>query len=111
MLAAYNSEHPGERDLLVRIGIAQGEVVLDRHGRPFIGAALNLAARVMNLADGGQAFATAIVASAAPEASVSVASLGDYELKNIAKPVEVFEVLWAEGQQPRPPGTTLLEPG
>jgi class 3 adenylate cyclase len=83
--------------------------VLDRHGRPFIGAALNLAARVMNLADGGQAFATAIVASASPEAGVTVASLGDYELKNIAKPVEVFEVLWAEGQQPRPPGTVLPE--
>jgi class 3 adenylate cyclase len=110
MLAAYNTEHPGERDLLVRIGIAQGEVVLDRHGRPFIGAALNLAARVMNLADGGQAFATAIVGSAAPEAGVTVASLGDYELKNIAKPVEVFEVLWTEGQQPRPPGVALPEP-
>ncbi len=110
MLGGYNAEHPGGRDLLVRIGIAQGEVVLDRHGRPFIGAALNLAARVMNLADGGQAFATAVVASAAPESNVSVASLGDYELKNIAKPVEVFEVLWAEGQQPRPPGTTPLEP-
>ncbi len=109
MLAGYNTEHPGERDLLVRIGIAQGEVVLDRHGRPFIGAALNLAARVMNLADGGQAFATAIVSSAAPEAGVSVASLGDYELKNIAKPVEVVEVLWAEGQEPRPPGTALPE--
>jgi class 3 adenylate cyclase len=105
MLAAYNTEHHGERDLLVRIGIAQGEVVLDRHGRPFIGAALNLAARVMNLADGGQAFATAIVASAAGEAGVKTASLGDYELKNIAKPVEVFEVLWAEGQTPRAPGT------
>ncbi len=109
MLAAYNVEHAAERDLLVRIGIAQGEVVLDRHGRPFIGAALNLAARVMNLADGGQAFATAIVASAAAESGVPVASLGDYELKNIAKPVEVFEVLWAEGQQPRPPGAYLAE--
>ncbi len=111
MLSAYNAEHHGERDLLVRIGIAQGEVVLDRHGRPFIGAALNLAARVMNLADGGQAFSTAIVASAAPEAGVTVASLGDFELKNIAKPVEVVEILWAEGQQPRPPGTVLPSAG
>ncbi len=110
MLAAYNADHAGERDLLVRIGIAQGEVVLDRHGRPFIGAALNLAARVMNLADGGQSFATAIVASAANEAGVQVASLGDYELKNISKPVEVFEVLWAEGQQPRLPGAPTTEP-
>ncbi len=111
MLSAYNAEHGSERDLLVRIGIAQGEVVLDRHGRPFIGAALNLAARVMNLADGGQAFSTAVVASAADEAGVAVASLGDYELKNIAKPVEVFEVLWADGQQPRPPGAVLGEAG
>jgi class 3 adenylate cyclase len=103
ILTKYNEDHPQERELLVRIGVAQGEVVLDKHGRPFIGAGLNLSARVMNLADGGQAFVTSVIASAAPEAKVKVASLGDYELKNIQKPVEVFEVLWAEGQEPRPP--------
>jgi class 3 adenylate cyclase len=99
-LATYNSTHPDERDMLVRIGIAQGEVVLDKGGRPFIGAALNMAARVMNLADGGQTFCTGYIASSAREANVETASHGTFELKNIAKPIEVFEVLWYDGQEP-----------
>ena len=61
VLAEHNRNHPYERDMTVRIGIAYGEVVLDRGGRPFIGNALNVAARIMNLADGGQAFTTATV--------------------------------------------------
>ena len=73
------------------MGIAAGEVVLDKGGRPFIGAGLNLAARVMNLADGGQIFATAGVGDAAAAVSVPIASFGEFELKNIARPVEIVE--------------------
>lgn len=101
-LDAQNETHPSERQMTVRIGVAEGEVVLDNGGRPFIGAALNTAARVMNLADGGQAFATAAVVQAGGSA-VTTTLLGEFELKNIAKPVSVFEVLWAPGQQPGDP--------
>ncbi|MDZ4170009.1 MAG: adenylate/guanylate cyclase domain-containing protein [Coriobacteriia bacterium] len=94
-LDAHNASHPGEREMTVRIGVADGEVVLDKGGRPFIGAALNLAARVMNLADGGQAYATAEVASKAAGA-VDTRPLGEFELKNIAKPVQVSEILWRQ---------------
>ena len=81
-------------------------------GRPFIGAALNLAARVMNLADGGQVFATASRRLGGTRIrSEHRESLGDFELKNIAKPVEVVEVLWAEGQEPLdPPESSIAEP-
>jgi len=103
-LDTYNSSHPGERDMTVRVGIAQGEVVLDKGGRPFIGAALNLAARVMNLADGGQSFAAADVIREAA-APVPTHSHGDFELKNIAQPVEVVEILWGEDQVPVDPRT------
>jgi class 3 adenylate cyclase len=102
-LTDSNAAHPNEREMWVRIGIASGEVVLDKSGRPFIGGALNLAARVMDLADGGQAFATAAVAAAAPDARVRTFSFGEFQLKNIARPEEVFELLWAEGQEPREP--------
>ncbi len=104
-LAEHNAEHPGEREIWVRMGLASGEVVLDNGGRPFIGAALNLAARVMNLADGGQVFATGLVAAEAPQAGLVSRSFGDFELKNIAEPIEVAEILWAEGQVPRDPRT------
>lgn len=103
-LENYNSVHSSERDIIVRIGMAQGEVVLDKGGRPFIGNALNLAARVMNLGDGGQILSTADVAEASgPPKGSSLASHGPFELKNIAEPIEVIEILWAEGQAPLSP--------
>ena len=102
-LIDHNTGHPGEREIWVRIGVASGEVVLDNGGRPFIGAALNLAARVMNLADGGQIFATGEVAQAAKDAGLTAHSFGAVELKNISQPVEIVEILWGEGQQPHDP--------
>ena len=80
-----------------------GDVILDRGGCPFIGDALNLAARVMSLADGGQVFAARDVVDAAAELPSPVVSHGEFALKNIARPVNVDEVLWDEGQQPRRP--------
>ena len=89
-------------ELLVRIGIADGEVVLDKGGRPFLGAALNLAARVMDLADGGRIMTTAAVASALGEIpSATLYRHGEFKLKNIAEPLGVFEVLWRDGLEPQ----------
>ena len=102
-LAARNQAHPDEREVSVRIGLASGEVVHDRGGRPFIGAALNLAARAMNLADGGQIFVTEGIATASERNGVRLHSFGKFDLKNIAGPVEILEVLWAAGQQARDP--------
>jgi len=107
-LDEHNRTHPGGREMVVRIGVARGEVVLDKGGRPFIGAALNLAARVMNLADGGQAFATADVTHKAGK-GFAVHSHGAFELKNIASPVEVVELLWHEEQTAREPRNTDSE--
>ncbi len=97
-LTAFAEEHELPATVAVRIGIARGEVVLDRGGRPFLGAALNLAARVMDLADGGRVLA---------EKSVWAASgyerchdHGAFRLKNIRRPVDVVEILWAEGMEP-----------
>lgn len=88
----------GASPVSIRIGIAQGEVVLDKSGRPFIGAALNLAARVMDLADGGRIMAEASVALSGDPTTLH--DHGVYQLKNIAEPVHVYEVLWAEGMTP-----------
>jgi len=102
VLAAHNQKHQYEHEMTVRCGIAYGEVVLDRGGRPFIGNALNVAARIMNLADGGQAFTTASVVGRAG-LDVSTHSHGTFDLKNIDKPVEVIELIWHEGQVPIDP--------
>jgi class 3 adenylate cyclase len=114
-LVAYNASHADERAIWVRIGLASGEVVLDKGGRPFIGAGLNLAARVMNLADGGQVFSTSDVAQAAGGVAVRSFSFGEFELKNIARPVEIVEILWDGPDQqpcdPRDTGTALYDAG
>lgn len=102
-LKEHNANHAGERDMVIRIGIADGEIVLDKGGRPFIGNALNLAARVMNLGDGGQIFTTKPVADAAKTPDIVRHRHGAVELKNIAKPVEAIEILWAQGQKPTKP--------
>ncbi len=102
-LQQHNRDHPDERDISVRVGIAAGDVVLDTGGRPFIGQALNLAARVMNLADGGCIMVTREVADGARGVKTRLHSHGDFSLKNIAEPVEVIEVLWNDEQPPRAP--------
>ncbi len=106
-LQRYNAAHPREREILIRIGVADGEVVLDKGGRPFIGAALNLAARVMSLGDGGQVLVTRDIAAKTKDRSIKTASHGEFELKNIANPVEVVEVLWGDGQVPCDPRVLL----
>jgi class 3 adenylate cyclase len=105
VLAKHNAEHVRERDISIRVGIASGEVVLDKGGRPFIGNAVNLSARVMSLGDGGQVLATRDIASSAKTETLDLVSHGEFELKNIAHPVEVIEVLWREGQSPCDPRT------
>ncbi|MDH4140347.1 MAG: adenylate/guanylate cyclase domain-containing protein, partial [Coriobacteriia bacterium] len=102
-LEEYNAAHASERKIVIRVGVATGEVVLDKGGRPFIGNALNLAARVMNLGDGGQVFTTRQVIDDANAPGILAHSHGEFELKNIAEPIQVMEVLWREGQQPSIP--------
>lgn len=102
-LADYNASRPGEESVLIRVGIATGEVVLDKGGKPFLGDALNLAARVMSLADGGQVFTTRDDAARSGDLPFGSVEHGEFRLKNIAAPVRIVEVLWAEGQVPHTP--------
>lgn len=102
-LAAYNSRRQGESPVLIRAGAATGEVVLDKGGKPFLGDALNLAARIMSLADGGQVFTSRTVLERAGSDTHAAVSHGTFRLKNIAEPVEVVEILWATDQTARAP--------
>lgn len=99
-LEGYTGSDRSPHELSVRIGIASGEVVLDQAGCPFLGGALNLAARVMDLADGGRVMMTGAVAAAggAPE---RLHAHGEFKLKNIAEAVPVIELLWRDGMLPQ----------
>jgi class 3 adenylate cyclase len=102
-LEEYNTSRPGEEALLIRAGVASGEVVLDNGGKPFLGDALNLAARVMGLADGGQVFTTKVDAEAAGAVPFGIADHGEFRLKNIASPTGIVEVFWSADQKGHPP--------
>jgi class 3 adenylate cyclase len=103
VLAEYNSHRTADEPVEIRAGVAIGEIVIDKGGKPFLGDALNVAARIMSLADGGQVFTSRTVIARAGEPPYGSVSHGPFTLKNIAKPVEIMEVLWGEGQEARPP--------
>ena len=73
-----------------RAGLHHGRAL--QRGDDFIGASVNLTARVAGQAHGGQVLATSEVADAARRLGVTVVDLGCFELRNIAEPVELFEL-------------------
>jgi adenylate cyclase len=81
----------------VRIGIHAGPVV-ETEGR-YVGAALNVAARVTALARAGQILCTEPVTERAREMlDVQFRSLGPARLRHISEPVQLFEVVVASGE-------------
>ncbi|MRS12923.1 MAG: adenylate/guanylate cyclase domain-containing protein [Actinobacteria bacterium] len=100
-LEGYTGSDRSPHELSVRVGIASGEVVLDNTGSPFLGAALNLAARVMDLADGGRVMTTGQVAGGSGLTPAFIHAHGEFKLKNIAEPVPVVEILWKDGMSPQ----------
>lgn len=84
---------------MVRIGLHAGRVV-ERDGE-YVGAALNVAARVTAHARPGQILATETVAAAAralPE--ITLCRLGDVKFKNVAGPLPVFELVCRPEETP-----------
>lgn len=100
-LASYNLSAPAGQKIMVRIGIAHGEVVVDRAGRPFIGEAINRAARIMQLADGGEVCVSSDIAEAADLSGLATEARGTHELRNISEPVEVSAILVGSAPAPR----------
>jgi adenylate cyclase len=80
---------PGAEDLpAVRVGLAAGEV-LNRDG-DYYGSVVNLAARLVTLAQPGQILASEAAAAAAPVGAV--VPVGPVEVKGFADPVPVFRL-------------------
>ena len=73
-----------------RAGLHHGKAI-ERDG-DYVGASVNLTARVAGQAHGGQLLATTEVAGAARRLGVTVVDLGCFELRNIAEPVELFQL-------------------
>jgi predicted ATPase/class 3 adenylate cyclase len=97
MCAVFTSPHPAvdaavaaqrALELPVRMGIATGEAQL--RGDDYLGTVLNRTARVMAAGHGGQILLDG--ATAGLLSAVELAELGTRRLRDIARPVELFQV-------------------
>ena len=90
-------------ELPVRMGLATGEAEL--RGGDYFGAVLNRAARVMAAGHGGQVLLDGTTAGLC--SSIDLMALGPRRLRDIAKPVEMFQVLAVGLRSEFPPLQTL----
>ena len=92
-LALAREPWPADAVIRVRIGLHTGEVI-ERHG-DYFGSAVNRAARLMALAHGGQAVASAatsdVVADTLPP-EVKLVDLGEHLLRDLSRREHVFQV-------------------
>ncbi|MBT3341577.1 MAG: adenylate/guanylate cyclase domain-containing protein, partial [Gemmatimonadetes bacterium] len=113
-LAVRNEGLPEERQLHVRIGIHAGDVVFTDDpagGRDVLGDGVNVASRVEAQASGGEVFVSHDVFSITYDrVPFGYRDVGVRDLKNISRPIHIYELLWdparqseADAQPPRSP--------
>jgi adenylate cyclase len=87
-----NDALPVRRRMQFRMGINLGDVVSDQEGDVF-GDGVNVAARIEPLAEpGGVAMSDAVARAVAGKASVDLTDTGEHELRNIQRPVRIWQV-------------------
>jgi class 3 adenylate cyclase len=91
-LGDQNADLPDERRMEFRIGINLGDVVLEK-GRLY-GDGVNIAARVEGLAEaGGVCISGSVYDQIENRLSLRYEYLGEKSVKNISKPVRVYQVI------------------
>jgi class 3 adenylate cyclase len=82
---------PAERRLMFRIGIHQGDIVVEDND--IFGNGVNIAARLESIADpGGICISGRVQEDAVGRIDLDFEDIGEQELKNISRPVRVFRV-------------------
>ncbi|HET7847055.1 MAG TPA: adenylate/guanylate cyclase domain-containing protein, partial [Acidimicrobiia bacterium] len=87
-LESANADLPESRQLRFRMGLDQGEVAIS--DEDYFGDALNVAARIQEIAPAGGISVSARVYQALDEPSLRFKSLGMRAMKNIPEEVEVY---------------------
>jgi class 3 adenylate cyclase len=94
-----NSDVPADKRIEFRIGINLGEVIKD--GTDIFGDGVNVAARLEGIADrGGIGISRQVLDQVESKLEVTFRELGRQNLKNIAKPVEVYAIHLDGGGSP-----------
>src|SRR5262245_9961099 len=104
-LKARNAELPAPRQMVFRIGINLGDVIVE--GDRLYGDGINIAARIEGLAEGGGICISGTAYDQVEnKLSVGYEWLGEHVVKNIAKPVRVYRVLTDPASPVASGGTT-----
>src|SRR5499433_622484 len=91
-MAKRNADIPEGKRIEFRIGINLGDVVVEEDGDIF-GDGVNVAARLENIAEPGTVFISRTVRDVVTDAAeLALEDLGERELKNIVRPVQVFRI-------------------
>jgi len=107
-LAEGNAPLPHDHRIEFRIGVHQGDIVVE--GDDIFGDGVNIAARLEGLAEpGGICVSARVQEDAAGRLDLTFEDMGDQALKNIARPVRVYRVR-SESPFPSPP-LPGLDPG
>ena len=93
LLEVERSMDASRSELLVRSGASNGEVIL-HEGDDYIGGAVNIAARLCDLANGGEVYVTTELAGYRP-AWASVTAVMTLEVKGFTEPIEVVSLGFA----------------
>ncbi|HML10893.1 MAG TPA: adenylate/guanylate cyclase domain-containing protein [Stellaceae bacterium] len=89
--AAWQGAMPTDRDITWRIGIHQGDIVVEDDD--IFGDGVNVAARLEGLAEpGGICVSARVQEDAAGRLDLAFVDIGEQNLKNIARPIRVYRV-------------------
>ena len=103
-IKARNAALPAPRQMVFRIGINLGDVIVE--GERLYGDGINIAARLEGLAEGGGICLSGTAYDQVEnKLAVGYAWLGEHVVKNIAKPVRVYQVL-TDPASPAVPAST-----
>ncbi len=92
-LAVRNAELPADRQMHYRMGINVGDVVVE--DERIYGDGVNIAARLESLAEGGGiCISGAVHEQIANKLDLVFTYQGEQRVKNIAKPIQVYQVRW-----------------
>ena len=91
-------------ELRVRMGVHTGSA--ERRGGDYYGPAVNQAARLMGIADGGQIVCSAVVAGLI-DVEIELIDLGAHQLRDVESTVRVFQILAPGLESQFPPLTSL----
>ena len=101
-LSARNRDLPDERKVQFRIGVNLGEIIVDRDD--IYGDGVNVAARLESLAEaGGICISESVHTAVGNKLPFYYESMGEQEVKNIAKPVKAYRArLVSDAELPSP---------